>query len=53
MSGFKIEVLDVDMRALSMFNNDTVYIVSFSVPQYLDDQATFLKTAAKNQNNSQ
>jgi hypothetical protein len=27
-----------------MFSSDTVFIMSVSMPEYIDDEATFLKT---------
>lgn len=32
LPGFKIEVIDIDIRTLSYFSNDAVYIVRFSMP---------------------
>lgn len=28
-----------------MFSSDTVFIMSVSIPEYIDDEATFLKTS--------
>lgn len=32
LPGFKIQVVDIDIRTLSYFSNDSVYIVRFSIP---------------------
>jgi len=44
LTGIKLEVIDIDVRELGMFSTDTAFIVSVSIPEYIDDEATFLKT---------
>jgi hypothetical protein len=38
-------VIDIEVRDLGMFSSDTVFIMSVSIPEYIDDEATFLKTS--------
>lgn len=37
LTGIKLEVVDIDMRELGVFTNDTVFIVSVWIPEYIDD----------------
>ena len=45
LTGLKIEVIDVDLRDIGYFNSDTAFIISFNIPEYIDDEATFLKNS--------
>lgn len=36
-----------------MFSSDTVFIMSVSIPEYIDDEATFLKTSKLRQESTE
>ena len=40
---FRIEILGIEVRPLSIISNDTVYLTRFMIPYYFQDEVNFLE----------